>query len=634
MMSFFARSRASPRVRPSAPEAFLLVVLGAIGLVAVFVIPLGAGHDEETHMERVWEMSAFHFLPNERLGTPEFPYPQTFREISYRRQLLLRPIPPDFWASNAGIPIGGADYFYGAVRTRSTYSPPLLLPQALAMRYLGRKFDMPFLDVYYAVRLAGLASYALLAWLAVRLMPFGKWTMAVLAASPTALLQASTVSVDAISQGIGLLYIAGCLAIASRDRIRPAGMVAILALSSLLFLAKLNLACLALLPFLLLSPSRFSPRALYLWMAIGVVGLFFIEGLGWLWVGYRGNEAVGPTVDPLLQLGHVLESPSSLIRAVGSDLLRHGIDYVDGWVARYGYDYWSVPAPVHLLYLSGLVATIFIRDPSQTPSHRTRIALATVGVIGCLATVTALYLFFSPVGSATVLGMHGRYFFPVAAPIWLAVTGLSAAGDRLRPLVAIAGTASLASFVAGAYLSYYVLCGTSYFRPGLCYQPVFKNWAPQENLSPPVKGHSTMVQEIIPECDGMASLRLWVDPEPADPSGVTSITLRDTQADINLLEERVPNQSLSRFGPLEWTFDPRWDSRDRYYQLTIRQEDGRTGPRFAYMLNSEYSPGKLLVDGTETGKDLLFRYGCLNGLERLLRGAGASFSRPIRFPQR
>jgi uncharacterized membrane protein len=612
----------------------VLLVLAAIGLVAVFVIPLGAGHDEETHMERVWEMSAFYFLPNEGLGTPKLPYPMTFREISYRRQLLLRPIPPDFWSTNAGIPIGGADYFYGAVRTRSTYSPLLLLPQALAMRYFGRKFDMPFLDVYYAVRLAGLASYALLAWLAVRLMPFGKWTMAILAVSPTALFQASTVSVDAISQGIGLLYIAGCLAVASRDRIRPAGVVAILALSALLFAAKLNLACFAILPFLLLGPSRFSPRALYLGMAIAVVGLFFIEGLGWLWVGYRGNEAVGPAVDPLLQLAHILRSPSSLIRAVGSDMLRHGIDYVDRWVAAYGYDYWSVPAPVHILYLSGLVATAFFKDPLRSPSHRTRIALAAVGLIGCLATVTALYLFFSPVASAAVLGMHGRYFFPVAVPLWLALTGLSSAGERLRPLAAIAATASLVAFVLGAYLSYYVSCGTSYFRLGLCYQPVFKNWAPQENLSPPVEGRSTMVQEIIPECDGMTSLQLWIDPEAADPSGETSITLRDTQADINVIEARVPNRSLSRFGPLEWTFAPRWDSRDRYYQLRILQADDLIGPRFAYMLNSEYSPGNLLVDGTKVGEDLLFRYGCLSGLERLRRGTEVFLARPTSSPRR
>ena len=43
---------------------------------------------------------------------------------------------------------------------------------------------MPALLAFYAARFAGLLSYLLLTWLAIRQIPFGKWILLVLAALP------------------------------------------------------------------------------------------------------------------------------------------------------------------------------------------------------------------------------------------------------------------------------------------------------------------------------------------------------------------------------------------------------------------------------------------------------------------
>jgi uncharacterized membrane protein len=208
----------------SAPEIFLIATLLVLGVIVCFMLPVGGGFDEETHLARIWEMSALIFLPNEGLGR-EMPLPTIFREISYRRDVLVRAVEPDFLSEYAQTPIDGLDFTYGRIETRSVYSPPLLLPQALVMRYLGRYpmergIDIPALVALYAIRLVGLFSYTLLAWLAVRMIPFGKWTLAVLAVTPTALLQAATIGADAISNGIGLLFIGGSLALCSREAIR------------------------------------------------------------------------------------------------------------------------------------------------------------------------------------------------------------------------------------------------------------------------------------------------------------------------------------------------------------------------------------------------------------------------------
>src|SRR3989304_4497694 len=121
--------------RLSAPEVFLIVTLLVLGIIVCFMLPIGGGFDEETHLARIWEMSAFVFVPNQGLGR-EMPLPTIFREISYRREVLVRAIDPEFLSKYAEMPIDGLDFTYGHIETRSVYSPPLLLPQALVMRYL------------------------------------------------------------------------------------------------------------------------------------------------------------------------------------------------------------------------------------------------------------------------------------------------------------------------------------------------------------------------------------------------------------------------------------------------------------------------------------------------------------------
>ena len=92
--------------RLSAPEIFVIVTLLISGLVACFMLPIGGGFDEETHLARIWEMSSFVFLPNSGLGK-DMPFPTIFREMSYRRDLLVRAEEPDFLSDYANLPIDG-----------------------------------------------------------------------------------------------------------------------------------------------------------------------------------------------------------------------------------------------------------------------------------------------------------------------------------------------------------------------------------------------------------------------------------------------------------------------------------------------------------------------------------------------
>ena len=142
----------------SGPELFILLVLLILGSVACLAIPISAGYDEETHIVRAWEMAHLYFVPNEQLGA-RLPFPALYWELSYRRQPIVEAVEPGLWSKYGSLRMDAHDYVYANVETRSVYSPLLLLPQALALRYLGLSLQLPALVVYYACRIVGLLSY-------------------------------------------------------------------------------------------------------------------------------------------------------------------------------------------------------------------------------------------------------------------------------------------------------------------------------------------------------------------------------------------------------------------------------------------------------------------------------------------
>ncbi len=79
--------------------SFLLILL-IFGLPMLVLIPPGAGYDEEDHLVRVWELSAFSFIPGQ-MSPQEMKYPTIFRDFAYRQQGSAGTIRADFWQKYA-----------------------------------------------------------------------------------------------------------------------------------------------------------------------------------------------------------------------------------------------------------------------------------------------------------------------------------------------------------------------------------------------------------------------------------------------------------------------------------------------------------------------------------------------------
>jgi uncharacterized membrane protein len=604
----------------------VLITLSIFGVLALIYLPIEAGYDEETHLVRAWQMSALDILPN-KIGEAQIPFPKIYWDISYRRQVLVRPVPQGFWDEFKDLSLDSREYVYG-VKTRSVYSPLLLFPQAMVLRYAGRSLNLPALPLFYLTRLAGLLSYLLLIWLSVRIIPYGKWIFALLALSPMALLQAVTISADTISNGIAFLFIAGVLEISHKEKIQKKEWWGLLFLVFLLFSAKVNLLYLILLPLLLIPSTRFKTKTSYFLFIFSILFLFLVEILGWTFLAYPRLGTTPEGTNPLEQIKFISTNLPFFIKTLSTDILGSAIPRLRNWIALYGYDYWPLPKIVYWLYGSTLFLALFLNKKEEKEiSIKERWIFLILFGVGYIITILLMYLSFTPVGSSVVIGVQGRYFTVVMPLLFLAIFGIrqfsSPKSAIIKKIILFLSVLSLATYILGLWLSYHVPCGSQYYQQGLCYQPNYKNYAPESKYSSPISSEFSLKQEIYPECDGMTTIRVWINSEKSSPHAKTEFEISDQNGAL-IADEIVSNDELPPSGWYSLYFTPDWHSSQKGYNFIVESETNRdrSGILVAYSLNPEYPTGKLYENDIISEQDIIFQYGCIAGWEKKHIGRG------------
>lgn len=605
-------------------EILLVLTLLIFGLPMIVLIPLGAGYDEEDHLIRVWELSAFSFIPGQ-MSAQEMKYPTLFRDLAYRQESNSGIMDAGFWKRYARTPLYEHGFVRRELKTKSVYAPPLLLPQALAMR-LGRSMGMPLLPVWYGCRFASLLSYLILVWLALRWIPFGKWILFLLAVSPMALFQAATISPDAISNGLGFLFIAGTLKVAQSKEIswREYGKLSLLIF--LLFLGKVNLIVLILLPFLLIPPARFPQKRFYFLLLATTALLFLVEVAGWNLVATKYSDALlANDANAGAQVRYILDHPLVFPTILLKDPFLNGFAYLQGWINGYGYFFWTPPQIVSFFFLLGLGAVLFIDSTHERVNRKYRIVFILVFLAGYFVTAVPLYLTFTTVGLNELLGMQGRYFIPLALlPVLTLASFVGAKKFTLSSnWIIIFLAVALSLNIAGIVLAFYVPCGTTFYQTALCYQPLYKDFSNETRLSPPVSNELSVTQGIKVACNGLSEVRILLTPSKSDDQGMTRFILQNPVNHQTLLDTSIRNSQVSADDWVPLKFEPDWQSAGNKYILKILGTDTTTGEglQLLYTPQSEFNLGDLYENGELKKEDLILQYGCVTGLQKLwLRG--------------
>ena len=612
--------------RLSRVELALILILLLFGVPMIVLIPPGAGYDEEDHLVRAWELAKFSLAPG-KLSPQELNYPIVFRDMAYRQQGSAGILDSDFWQAYGHAALDERGFVRREIDTKSVYSPALLLPQAVMMGLAGRLADLPALTVFSLCRLASLLSYLVLTWLAIRLIPFGKWLLLVLAASPMALFQAATLSPDAISNGIGFLFVAGCLRLAEAEKMSRRELGRLLILVFLLFLAKLNLLPLLLLTLLLFPSSKFTEKRTYAFLLAGIVILFLLEVAGWNWIASKNFDSLLlDQANPTGQVLHILGYPLTFLLTVLKDFIRNGLVYFQGWINGYGYYYWTPPVIVSLFYLLSVGSVVLIESTSGQVKRKLRNVLLLVVLAGYLLTIASLYISFAPVGSDQVSGVQGRYFIVLALPLFLVLSNIP---WPRKPILSSFKwtifflTAALTFNLLGLYFSFHVSCGSTFYQTGLCQRPLFKDFHNEVRASEPVSDGLFLTQEFEVTCDGLSEVRVLLRPSRADDLGITRFILEEASNERLLLDKSIANGPIRAETWYSLPFEPDWYSAGKQYSLEILGTSPAPdhGLQFFYTPQPEFNLGNSYENGELLKEDIILQYGCITGLRKIwLRG--------------
>lgn len=595
----------------SSPEGVFLLLATLFGVIFAIFIPYGAGFDEEQHVIRIYDLAAAKWLPNQRdPGNDSFFTPVDFVRYAYQRRFFQTPAQDLLEGSAFHEPLNRNNLL--GTLTRSIYSPFNFLPQAATARFFWRKYDYPVVPVAILCRIAGLAMYIGLSFLAVRLLPVGKWTLAVLALAPSALYQAATLNADGFTNGVSFLFAAVVLHLALDEQSVFARWKVVLLMVSILLVGAAKPGMFVLFPLLfLLTVRRFPSKGWALATGIAVV-VAIVFAVQYNAQAAQTSHFAGADEGSLSQQIALIQAhPWDFLYTLIWGNLRAIGNYFMEWVAVYGHWVGAVPAPVYILYVAAL---IFALGAETLPTRLTPYQRWVLGGTFLISSSAFALLYtinnYVP-GSLAGFGHQGRYYIPTAPLLYLALSGLFSFHNFVQkklPLFLTGSiTLSLAFYLLGIYATYYTYCGTSWYTFQGCTQPVYKNieWAQTPALE--FSSSTPLRQEFPNRCGELEQIQIYIHAKTSEPDTTLVFTLKDS-ADHILAQEGIPANALPAKRFFVWRIPEEVQTKTAS-ALEIRAT-GKGVVELALNGGDYFREAHLIVGNQEIADDLVFRYVC------------------------
>ena len=596
------------------PENAFLTFGLIIGILLVFLTPLGAGFDEDTHIARIWEMSQFEFIPNRLLGQGPY-FPQVFYKISYRQETIIHPTGIDFYKDNINLKIDWDNMINH--KTRSLYSPLAYLPQAFIMGLFGRLLDAPVMLIYFLLRLSYLFSYILMVYVAIRIIPFGKNILALLAFAPMAIIQASIVSPDAISNGVSFLFIAWVFYLCGQKEGSISKRHIYITWLMVVFLASVKINSMPLILLLVFIPKRFfhdRKEFTYFWVVNIIITIIFCGGWNFITLMNPGNAGNDQDIFSFERLFEFGTNGSIILHSFWEDMKIHFLQYYREWIGVFGYGYWELPYSIYILYPALLLVALLHDSTNGAFRKWQRIFMILLCTVGVWFVIFIFQILVTANGDFSLSGLQGRYFIPLMPLLIFALMSskpVLKAQDRYKAINLVGSLAVLGvGLIIPAILVYHVTCGSSYYQNGLCYLPKYKNWAPESNLSDPLMDEQVYEETFLFECSPVKEIRVWIDPNGHDIDGELCARLTGVDFNENILLEELELSEPGKAGWLTLSLSDFYPDLNTPYRFSVQRTGTLEDIRLGLSFRDDNKDGVLIIDEEPTDYDLLFEYGC------------------------
>lgn len=449
-------------------ELLFVSIFILAGLGFTFLMPPGQNPDERFHFMRAYQLAHFslhadtHFYYGQKQIGGEIPQTisQFFFESSSQTTHPITNKTKQLPSSSSAKTSSFENFPNTAV-----YSPLVYLPDIIAI-WLGQLLHISVAATVYIARLFTLLTVAALFFIAIRLIPTGKWLVFVIGLLPSTVNLSAAISADSLTIGISVLFVGFVLWLAHTRQPATASFIVLGALAVGLALVKPAyiplLLLLGLLP-LLNQEFRTKKNLLILGgIALGSLLIYF----GWLASVSYVDINFNASAQPAVQKQYILSHPITYAAILASSLLSNKASSSPFEVFRT--TDWLVPDIFVIVLIICLVLALYVRDQREiapiklgqaiTPS--TRLLFVFSALVSVVLVASSLYIYYTNPKTPIIQGIQQRYFIPVVLPLLLAFSGLHF--SRQKHIKGFIGIACCMVLVVSLLATYY-----QYRLPGL-----------------------------------------------------------------------------------------------------------------------------------------------------------------------
>ncbi|MFB2977488.1 DUF2142 domain-containing protein [Microseira sp. BLCC-F43] len=305
----------------------------------------------------------------------------------------------------------------------SLFFPITHLPQAFGMA-IGRLFNVSPLVLLYVGRICNLLVWVLLVYLAIKIIPFYKWLLILLAFTPMSIFQASSLSGDALTNGLSFLLISVILttAFAGEKAITKYEIFILALLSLLLSLCKLAYCPILFLLWVIPVP-RFRSKKQY-FLTLSVIILFSLAAvLSWLVLTRDLNVPLRldtPNLTTEQRLNYLASQPGKLLVLLGNTLRVHGLTYLEQYLGGMGWGETKMPI-WHIVSYGFVLVSVALcsHEKDIVVSVRQKAISLSIAVTNIALIFTLLYITWNDLDSDVIQGFQARYFIPISPLLFL-----------------------------------------------------------------------------------------------------------------------------------------------------------------------------------------------------------------------
>ena len=591
------------------PEFIFLIIASFFGIINLLITPYGSGSDEFTHLNRIFEISKFQFIPHPNIN--EINLPVAFSMISYRTgRTLITPLTLDSIKSLLKITIDPKEAYL--VNTRSVYFPTLYFPAALVMGIFSRILNnFPVLITVFIIRFINYFIFILFAYLSIKIIPYGKWVLFALLLAPGVINMSAIVNVDYASYGMSALFISWVVNLSKKkDQINNREFIILLGLILGLFTLKPNYAILIFLLFII-SKKLITTRKTILLIFFSLA-CFILFTIGWNIIVNSYSISTNSNIFPFDQLINVVTHPFQFFQTLFNAISSTSTEYFLGWIGYYGYGVGVVPPAVYPLFLLALLMLTLIKPENEKPALQQRIIFLVLGIMSTLSIFAIFYLFNSGVGSKSIFGVQGRYFFLSGLLIFIGLSGFDI--TKYSRIIKIVSTILISVtnglFTFGLFATYYLFCGSNYYIPGLCYLPEYKSNDQNSYSTGILDSGFVLKQTFSSECNNVKEINFFLAPD-SGTKGLLIVKIFNSESTNPLVSNSYIVKENDIGKKLTFTVPNVTNGKGEDFYFTIEgQSDSKNGFSFATTMGDDYPAGKFFINNDLIQKDLFFHYGC------------------------